>query len=108
MSDDRRVNRHPVLGPLPEVETVTFRFEGEILAGRVAEPVAAALLAQGIRTLRYSEPSGRPRGLYCAIGHCMECRMIIDGLANVRACLTPLRQGMQVRRQSLDVLASDR
>jgi sarcosine oxidase subunit alpha len=54
------------------------------------------LLANGIRRLRVHEEQGTPRGIFCNIGHCMECRVTVDGLPGIRACLTPVREGMVV------------
>jgi sarcosine oxidase subunit alpha len=93
----RRVTDHPVLGPLPGGPRVAFTFDGATYQGFEGEPVAAALLAHGVRTLRAS-PSGRPRAAYCFIGHCFECRVIIDGVRQGRACLEPVRAGMDVTR----------
>ncbi|WP_198469343.1 2Fe-2S iron-sulfur cluster-binding protein, partial [Acetomicrobium sp. S15 = DSM 107314] len=31
-----------------------------------------------------------------AIGKCSSCFMVVDGMPNVRTCITPLREGMQV------------
>ncbi|WP_246061754.1 (2Fe-2S)-binding protein [Paenibacillus oralis] len=92
-----RIIDHPILGPqkMPR-KTVSFTFNGKELTGRQGEPIAAALLASGIRTLRRHEESGSPRGLYCAIGHCMECRLNVEGKGPVRACLTPLEAGMRI------------
>ena len=39
------------------------------------------------------------RGLYCGIGVCFDCTVTIDGRPNVRACQTPVRDGMQVQSQ---------
>ena len=103
VGDDRpdvgahRVHGHPVLGPLAERRAVGFTFDGRPLEGYEGEPIAAALLAHGVRTLR-SARSGAPRGAYCFIGHCFECRVTVDVLTHERACLTPLRAGMDVRR----------
>lgn len=92
-----RIIDHPILGPMKTPrETVSFTFNGKELTGRQGEPIAAALLASGIRTLRRHEESGSPRGLYCAIGHCMECRLNVDGTGPVRACLTSLEAGMRI------------
>lgn len=77
-------------------EEIIFTFNGRELKGYSGEPIAAALLANGIRTLRHHEKSGHPRGIYCGIGHCYECRVTVDGIPGVRACLTPLRAGLAV------------
>lgn len=93
---DKRIHDHPVLGPRAHAETVTFHFATNPLQGYDGEPIAAALLSHGVRVLRRHEESGTPRGLYCAIGHCMECRVHVQGMGVVRACITPLREGMRV------------
>lgn len=94
--DDRRVWDHPILGPLPEADTVRFTFNGKGVEGRAGEMIAAALMAQGIRVLRRTERGGLPRGIYCAIGHCYDCRVTVNGVGGVRACLTPVRDGMVI------------
>ena len=42
---------------------------------------------------------GGPRGLFCGIGVCWECRCVIDGRPNTRACMVEAKPGMTVRRQ---------
>ena len=91
-----RVTTHPILGPLPAGKSVHFTFNGQAVAGIEGEPIAAALLALGIRTLRHSERNGKPRGIYCGIGHCYECRVAINGQPGFRACITPVQDGMVV------------
>ncbi|MDP2872952.1 MAG: (2Fe-2S)-binding protein, partial [Bacillota bacterium] len=95
----RRVTAHPILGPLQPPQMVSFVFDGREYQGMEGEPIAAALLAAGIRTLGQSERTGRPRGVFCGIGHCYECRVTVNGESNVRSCLTPLREGMVVQSQ---------
>jgi predicted molibdopterin-dependent oxidoreductase YjgC len=34
------------------------------------------------------------------MGVCFDCLVEIDGFGNRQACLTPIAEGMQVRRQS--------
>lgn len=98
--EQRRVIEHPVLGALPAVPTVTFTWNGTQVTAREGEPIAAALLAAGVRVLRRSERAGTTRGVYCNIGHCFECRVDVDGATDVRSCLTPVRNGMSVRSQT--------
>ncbi|MBN9004413.1 MAG: (2Fe-2S)-binding protein [Rhizobiales bacterium] len=73
--------------------------DGESIIAFEGETVAAALIAAGHRTLRYSTKRKEPRSLYCGIGVCQECRMMIDGVINTRACMTPARAGMTVKTQ---------
>lgn len=93
-----RIRKHPILD-FDKGRLVRFFFEGEEYWGREGEPIAAALHAAGIKVLRYSVRLQRPRGFYCAIGNCSACLMNVDGESNVRTCLEPLREGMQVQRQ---------
>jgi sarcosine oxidase subunit alpha len=81
---------------VPEAPPVHFRFDGRELTALAGEPIAAALLANGIRTIRHQLGSGEPRGLYCAIGQCFECVATVDGIAGQRTCLTPVTDGMEV------------
>lgn len=92
----QRITDHPVLGKLDESETITFTFNDVEYTALKHESIAAALLANGIRTLRHHEESGTPRGIYCNIGHCFECRVTVNGVQGERACLTPVEQGMNV------------
>ena len=62
--------------------------------GYAGEPLAVALLAHGVRIFRVMTGSGETRGGFCMIGRCADCLMTVDGVANVRACVTPLRAGL--------------
>jgi len=80
-----------------------FEFEGRSVEAMPGESVAAALLANGHYNLRTAE-DGSQRGVLCGIGVCWECRCVVDGRPNTRACMTEAKQGMRVRRQQgLDV-----
>ena len=48
-----------------------------------------ALLAAGRRTFRRTTQRNEPRGVFCALGRCTDCVMIVDGQPNVRTCVTP-------------------
>lgn len=64
---------------------------------RVAPDVslAAALFNAGVRSTRRSA-GGEARGPLCGMGTCFECRVTVDGVAQRRACLEPVRSGMTV------------
>lgn len=96
---DRRIKSHPILGDLPEEETVTIYVDGRPVGARPGEPIAAALLAAGIDVFRRTAKYNEPRGVFCAIGRCTDCVMIVDGRPNVRTCVTPVANGMQVETQ---------
>lgn len=93
-----RIENHPVLS-FKKGRTVKFTFDGKMLDGCEGEPIAAALHANGVRVLGHSHEKGRPRGFYCAIGNCSSCNMTVNGEANVRVCVEPLKDGMTVETQ---------
>lgn len=63
------------------------------------ESIAAALVASGRRFTRWTARTGEPRGYFCGMGVCQDCLVTVDGLPNVRACVTPARDGMRVESQ---------
>ena len=94
-----RIENHPILGETPKRKTVTFRYNGKILEGYEGEPIATALKAAGLMVHRYTQKERKPRGIFCAIGRCTDCVMVVDGVPNVRTCITPLVAGMDVKTQ---------
>lgn len=94
-----RLKEHPILGEVTEGKLVTFLYDGRKLQGYEGEPIAIALRASGVMTHRYTAKTHEPRGVFCAIGRCTDCVMVVDGQPNVRTCITPLKEGMVVQTQ---------
>ena len=94
-----RISEHPILGVVDKGNVVKFEFDGKEMEGYEGEPIAAALKAADVMVHRYTQKEHKPRGIFCAIGRCTDCVMIVDGLPNVRTCITPLKAGMVVRTQ---------
>lgn len=95
-----RIQQHPILSFAEKrKEEVEFFFNGKKLKGFRGEPIAAALLAAGVKVLSYSLKQHRPRGFFCAIGNCSSCMMKVNGVPNVKVCQTPLEAGMVVETQ---------
>lgn len=94
-----RIQEHPILGTYEKGRMVTFQFDGKTLSGYEGEPIAMALKAAGVMVHRYTAKEHQPRGVFCAIGRCTDCVMIVDGQPNIRTCITPLREGMRVQTQ---------
>lgn len=92
------IDSHPVLS-YAHSRKVVFSFDGKPMEGFEEEPIAAALHANGVRIYRHTPEMRRPRGFFCAIGKCSSCFMVVDGVPNVRTCVTPLREGMSVETQ---------
>ena len=94
-----RVVEHPILDELDTAKTVTIYFDGMPVRALEGEPVAAALMNAGIRSFRLTAKKKEKRGIFCAIGRCTDCMMIVDGVPNTRTCVTRVRDGMKVRIQ---------
>lgn len=81
----------------PSSGEVTIHFKGRPVAAREGESVAAALLAAGYTALRTTPDRGKARGPWCMMGVCFDCLVEIDGIANMQACMIPVRDGMEIR-----------
>ena len=76
-------------------EPVRLTVDGRPVEAEGGSTVAAAAENAGVRRLRTSV-TGQARGVLCAMGICFECRVAIDGSPHRRACVTPVREGMNV------------
>jgi predicted molibdopterin-dependent oxidoreductase YjgC len=89
------------LGPDQGIErgpAITVTVDGQPRTAYAGETVAAALIADdGIVTRRTA--SGAGRGVYCGMGVCFDCLVVIDGIPNTRACMTLVADGMRIDRQ---------
>lgn len=94
-----RIDNHPILGEPQKGKEVTFTFDGKEMKGCEGEPIAMALKVNGVMIHRYTKKEHKPRGVFCAIGRCTDCVMVVNGKPNVRTCVTPLEEGMVVEIQ---------
>ena len=94
-----RISEHPIIESYNKGRKVTFSFDGKELSVYEGESIAAALKAAGVMVHRYTAKQHKPRGIFCAIGRCTDCVMIVNGVPNVRTCVTPLEEGMQIQTQ---------
>lgn len=74
---------------------VTILVDGVPRRADANATLAASLFAVGITAFR-RDLNGQPRAPLCGMGTCFECRVTVDGVAEVRACLEPVRDGMRV------------
>jgi len=93
------IKSHPILGDKKDVEKVEITFDGQKLEVEKGQMIAAALYAQGIRINRYTIKNNKPRGIFCGIGQCTDCAMIVNGNPNTRTCITPVEEGMVIETQ---------
>jgi predicted molibdopterin-dependent oxidoreductase YjgC len=94
-----RIEEHPILSSFEKGRQVQFTFDGRTMEGFEGEPIAIALRANGVLIHRYTAKRNEPRGMFCAIGRCTDCIMVVDGVPNVRTCVAPLKEGMVVQTQ---------
>ena len=75
---------------------ITFTFNGEEFSCESGQSIAAALIASSHRELRTTRFGNEARSIFCGIGICFDCVVVIDGVANQRSCLVEARPGMKV------------
>lgn len=80
--------------PLHE-ETVRITINGEPMIADKNDTVAVALMSAGRRSWRHTQ-RGRLRGVFCGVGYCFDCLVVVDGVQNVRACVTRVREGIVI------------
>ncbi len=93
------------IGPV-DPTPLSFRFDERRVTACEGETLAMALCAAGVRTLRASAGRGEPRGLFCAMGVCQECVVIVDGRRR-ESCLTIVRDGMAVQSIAAAAVTSE-
>ena len=77
-------------------EKISFTFNGQAFTCESGQSVAAALIAANNRELRRTRFEGEPRSIFCGMGICFDCVVVIDGVANQRSCLIEAKPGMKV------------
>ena len=88
-------------GAVPE-PALAFAFDGAPVPVLPGQSIAAALWASGRLAWRRTRRNGSPRGVFCGMGVCFDCLVVVDGRPNVRACLAPAQPGQQVGTQTGD------
>ncbi len=90
----RRITTGVERGPQLQIEV-----DGEPVTAYEGETIAAALAASGRRALRHTARNDAPRGIFCGMGVCFDCMMVVNGVPNVRTCVTRVEAGMKVETQ---------
>ncbi len=80
---------------------IEFSWQNRRFTGVAGDTVATALYAGGVRIFSRSLKYHRPRGLYSLDGESSNTCVGIDGIPNVSAENTVLKEGMQVRAQNV-------
>ncbi len=77
---------------------------GEPVEAAPGQTVAAVLLTNGRSSWRTTRVAGRPRGVFCGIGACYDCLVVVNGIPDVRACQRTIRPGDAITTQQGAVL----
>jgi thioredoxin reductase len=80
-------------------DRIPVRFEARTVLATPGQSLAAALTAAGILALRVTE-RGSERGMFCGMGVCQECLVVVDGVPNQRACMRKVTAPVTVARQT--------
>jgi predicted molibdopterin-dependent oxidoreductase YjgC len=91
--------RLPLSHGLERGQAVTLTLDGRPVVAHEGESIATVLLAEGHVATRTTR-GGAPRGVFCGMGVCFDCLVVVDGVPNTRACVTWVREGLDVRRQA--------
>lgn len=75
----------------------TVEVNGRQIEAWHGETLLAALIAAGIKTLRKSSVLKEPRGGLCGMGVCYDCLVTLNGVPNVKACMTIVEDSMVVK-----------
>jgi len=81
-------------------ELVSFTFNGNDVKCEQGQSIAAAVINTGTLALRTTRFGEEPRSIFCGIGICFDCVVVIDGVANQRSCLIAAKPGMKVESSS--------
>ena len=84
---------------MPESQQFQIYLNEEELKALPGQTIAEVLLANQ-RLLFRKTQNDIPRGAFCGMGVCYECRMKVDGELNVRTCITEATPGCRVEIQT--------
>lgn len=79
---------------MPEVT-----IDGRTVAVPDGVTIAAALLSVGTRSWRTTRIEASPRGVFCGMGVCFDCLVVVNGEPNIRACVTLVEPGDAIATQ---------
>ncbi len=91
-----RIVGHPILDDIQNRKEVTIIVDGKKIAAFKGEPIAAAMFAAGIKIHKITSKYNEPRGVFCNRGRCTDCIMKVNGIPNIRTCITKVQDGMVI------------
>ena len=76
------------------LETIVIRLNGKPVTVQAGTTVAASMLTAGAPCR--TSVTGKPRGPFCGMGICFECRVTINGIRHIRGCQVRCEAGMDI------------
>lgn len=76
------------------LDLITISIDGQSVKVQPGTNVAAAI--SNHKNLARISVSGEQRAPVCGMGICYECRVTVDGVAQLRGCLVTCKEGMEV------------
>jgi hypothetical protein len=73
----------------------TILWNAEPVPFRPGETVAQALTRAGVRRFGSSRP-GSPHAVFCGIGQCQNCLVVVAGRGAREACILPCSDGLEL------------
>jgi len=75
---------------------VQVEIDGAAISAYAGETVAAVLMLSGTRIFTQASRYNLNRSLFCGMGVCHQCLVTVDGVRDLRACMTTVRPGMKI------------
>lgn len=74
---------------------IGFYLDGKAVEGRAGDTVLTAILTNA-DAVRASDSSKNPRAGFCQMGACQDCWVTLESGERLRACTTPLSEGLRI------------
>lgn len=91
--------RLPLDSNLARGKQLQVELNGNLVTAFEGETVAALFAAEKLSALRTTQ-DGEPRGMFCGMGVCFDCLVVVNDIPNTRACMTWLQDGMKISTQA--------
>ena len=78
---------------------IEIEIDGEKISAFRGESVAAVLMVSGTRIFTKPSRYNLSRTMYCGMGICHQCLVSVDGVRDVRACMTEIYPGIRIETQ---------
>lgn len=95
----------PIQPEEPAVLTITV--DGEPVTGAAGQSIAGVILASGSLGFRRTSAHDKPRGVFCGIGVCFDCLVVVNDVQDVRACQRRAVEGDVITMQHHPLPAGD-